>query len=316
MQNNGNFNDNLYKFSALTPWRFIAVVLLYAVGAASFPPSIFYNIFGESRAAVCFSNFLARAICSIIPVWLIFEIKLKQIFNGKLFLKNILPILPFYIVALNNFPFLPLIKGNVEFIIGEAPEFALTVFCYVLMCLGISFLEESVFRGIILNVIFRKFCKNKNGTELKRGAFLSIILSSAIFGGAHLVNLFAGAGVGATILQVGYSFLIGSMCALAAVKSGNFYHAVALHAIFDFGGLLESKGLIEGVIWTTKNMILTAAVGLIVCVYAIVLFIKNKNNGYLNKIIAPENIAKIVPENMAEQSASKINAPDDNKNND
>ena len=130
-------------------------------------------------------------------------------------------------------------------------------------------------------MIFRKFCKNKNGTELKRGAFLSIILSSAIFGGAHLVNLFAGADVGATILQVGYSFLIGSMFALAAVKSGNFYHAVALHAIFDFGGLLESKGLIEGVIWTTENMILTAAVGLIVCVYAIVLFIKNKKTRHM-----------------------------------
>lgn len=279
-------NDNLYVFSKETPWRFIAVVLLYAIGAASFPISIFYKIFGESRAAVCFSAFLARAVCCILPVWLLFEIKAKKLFSGKRFFKGFLFVLPFYIVAINNFPFLPLFSGDASWIYDESGEFALSVICYVFMCVAISALEETVFRGVIFVTLLRKFCNsNQTESEKKKGEFWSIIISSALFGCAHLVNVFAGANVGATLLQVGYSFLIGCMCAFAMLKSGNFYHAVALHAVFDVGGLLIEKEFIGGVIWTTENMILTAVIGVIAAIYAIIVFIKGKNSALTDDIV-------------------------------
>lgn len=268
------------------------MALLYAIGAASFPPSIFYNIFGESRAAVCFSGFLARAVCAIVPVWLAFEIRLSSLFSLKRcagseygIFKSFIVILPLYLVALNNFPFLPLFFGNANFVFNETGEFVLSIFCYVLLCCGISFLEESLFRGVIFCVLLRKFCGGKNESEIKKGEFWAIIISSALFGLAHLINLFGGANVGATFLQVGYSFLIGCMCAFAMLKSGKFYNAAALHALFDFGGLLREKGLIIGTIWTTENIILTAVIGVAVGVYAIILFVKNKNHALVARLV-------------------------------
>ena len=262
------------------------MILLYAIGAASFPTSILYKIFGENRAAVCFSAFLARAVCCAVPVWLLFEIKAKKLFSGKGFLKGLLVVLPFYVVAINNFPFLPMIFGNASIVFGEPEEFVLSVCCYALMCIAISFLEETVFRGAIFVTLLRKFCKqDQTERERKKGEFLSIIISAALFGGAHLVNFFAGANIGSTLLQVGYSFLIGCMCAVAMLKSGNFYHAVVLHAVFDFGGLLLDKGMISGAIWTTENMILTAAVGVIVAAYAVIVFVKGKNSAFVGDIL-------------------------------
>ena len=293
-------NDNLYKFSVETPVKFALLALVYAIGAAGAPRELFCYIFGKSLALSSLSTFLVKILCAIVPVWLIFEIKAEKILRPKISLKEILLTLPFLIVALNNFPFLPLFSGSAELLTNEFIDF----FCYFLACFGISVFEESVFRGVIFSALYRKFCVEKSASgalagdrlkneqndvfvpennekraeKYKYGEFWAVALSSVLFGAVHLVNLIAGAGIVPVIAQMGYSFLIGAMCAIAMLETGNIYSAVILHAVFDFGGLLTDYGFLSGTIWTVENVILTAVVGVIVAVYAIcLLFLPRKN---------------------------------------
>lgn len=286
-----NKNDNLYKFSVETPVKFALLALVYAIGAAGVPRDLFCYVFGDSLAMSCLSAFLVKALCAAVPVWLIFEIKAEKILIPGISLKSFLFTLPFLIVALNNFPFLPLFSGSAKLLANDFADF----FCYSLACIGISVFEESVFRGVVFSSLLRKFCAEKNSSgacsgdikternehserenesakKYKYGEFWAVVLSSALFGAVHLVNLFAGAGIIPVIVQIGYSFLIGAMCSVAMLETGNIYSAVILHAVFDFGGLLTDYGLLSGVIWTVGNVVLTAVVGVAVAVYAICLF--------------------------------------------
>jgi membrane protease YdiL (CAAX protease family) len=103
--------------------------------------------------------------------------------------------------------------------------------------------------------------------------FISIVISSVVFGLVHIVNLFAGAGIGAVVLQVGYSFLIGGMCSIILIKTGNIWYCVFLHAVYNFaGGIVPQCG--GGVIWNTPEIILTAVVAVIVAAYVIMLLVK------------------------------------------
>ena len=66
--------------------------------------------------------------------------------------------------------------------------------------------------------------------------FLRVIISAAAFSLFHLLNLLGGAGIGATALQVAYTFLLG--CLFGALKEATncIYFGAIVHALFNFGG--------------------------------------------------------------------------------
>lgn len=262
-------NDNLYKFAMQTPWQFIFVVILYTIGAVSFPIGIFTYFLGDSELANMIALFLSRTICIILPIWLIFEVKNQKILKINLNLKALLIILPFLLVAINNFPILPIFTGDVKF--NPDNNFTKWV-AYALACLGGVFLEEITFRGLILPTLYVKFKDKKNRV------FLTVFYQALLFGVVHLVNLLAGSSPLMVLMQIGYSFLIGAMCAIAFIKTGNFYNAVLLHFLFNLGGLLYDYNMISGKIWTLDNIILTAVIAVIVIVYALFLVFVNKEN--------------------------------------
>jgi uncharacterized BrkB/YihY/UPF0761 family membrane protein len=75
-----------------------------------------------------------------------------------------------------------------------------------------------------------------------------------------------GASVGATLLQVGYSFLVGAMCAVVLLLCGSVLPCILLHAVYDFGGLLIPT-LGSGRIWNAPTVVLTAALSVAVTLY-------------------------------------------------
>ena len=162
--------------------------------------------------------------------------------------------LPALAVVINNFPILSAISGDARLTRPELiPLFALDA-------LMIGVFEEIAFRG----VLFPLLLENRRGTT--RQIFCTTVAVSAVFGLVHLVNLFEGAGIGPTLLQVGYSFLIGGMCSIVLLKSGNLLLCILLHAIYDFcGGLYPTLG--EGVWWDTPTVIFTALLGTAVFVW-------------------------------------------------
>lgn len=171
--------------------------------------------------------------------------------------------LPALAVVINNFPILSAISGDARLTRPELiPLFALDA-------LMIGVFEEIAFRG----VLFPLLLENRRGTT--RQIFRSTVAVSAVFGLVHLVNLLEGADIGSTLLQVGYSFLIGGMCSIVLLKSGNLLLCILLHAIYDFcGGLYPTLG--EGVWWDTPTVIFTALLGTAVFVWMLWILTKIK----------------------------------------
>jgi membrane protease YdiL (CAAX protease family) len=119
------------------------------------------------------------------------------------------------------------------------------------------------FRG----VVFLTVLEGRRKTKL--GAFVSIAITSVVFGVVHLVNVFAGSSLPAVLLQVGYSALIGAMCSVVLMKTANIWLCVVLHAVYNFcGGVVPRFG--GGEIWTVPEIILTVAVSLAVCTYVVI----------------------------------------------
>ena len=175
--------------------------------------------------------------------------------------KQLAVFLPALLVVLNNLPFIPYLKGQVT-MVHTAPVYWIW---FSLESLAIGLFEEFAFRGVILLMFAEK--RHDTRTDL----FVCILLTSAVFGGVHLLNVLAGSGIVPVLQQIAYSFLIGAMCAVVLYKSANIWLCVLLHALFDFNGeVFHTLGVCPG--WwddlptVILTFVLAAAVGAYMCV--------------------------------------------------
>ncbi len=176
----------------------------------------------------------------------------------KPFWRSMLFILPPLAVVINNMPILSMLWGD-AYIVHGAPIYWIF---FALECLAIGLFEEAAFRG----VIFLMFAERRHTT--RKGLFWSLILTSAVFGAVHLVNVAVGAGIGAVIRQIGYSFLIGAMCSVVLLKTRNIWLCVLLHAIYDFcGSLVPTLG--AGHWWDTPTVVFTVILAVATTAYLV-----------------------------------------------
>lgn len=100
--------------------------------------------------------------------------------------------------------------------------------------------EELLFRGLGLGALTRIH-------GLKR----AVVISTLLFGAAHGVNLFLGQSPTSTLLQVGFTTLIGFGLALFTLGTRSLIAAMVLHALWDYaltsqGWAAEMTGSIHG----------------------------------------------------------------------
>lgn len=170
-------------------------------------------------------------------------------------------ILPCAIIAIDNFPFWSYFQGNMAFVRSSATDFIL----FGVYCITIGLFEESVFRGLLFSVVAGLFPKNK------KGLIKTFFLTSFAFGFVHLFNLFSGAGIGATLLQVVYTTLTGGLFAFALIKTKNLLIPAFVHALYNFCGLLLSEqGLGTGVVFDLGTVFIMAFIS--VAIGAFVLY--------------------------------------------
>lgn len=174
--------------------------------------------------------------------------------------RNILWCLPCFAVALANFPYSALASGSA---VIDRPDL---IWLFLLKCLFIAASEELLFRGILLRFLQEVF-------EKKKHAFiLSVVTSSAVFALFHLLNLAEGAGVGATMLQVGYTFLTGLVFACVTARTGNVWGAIIIHFVFDIGGLIVTDlghGQFQDAVFWALTAIAAAICAVHLVLYAI-----------------------------------------------
>lgn len=159
-------------------------------------------------------------------------------------LRNLVFLLPALLIALNNSPWLAFATGSATWK-GTA-----SIWLLVVQVIGVGVMEELAFRGILLPVLLDRFGRTR------RGMWATILLSSAVFGLVHFANLLETPNLAAVLMQVGYSALLGALCAAVLLGTGNVWYCVLVHALYNFGGGISAY-FAEGTVWTLPNVLFT-----------------------------------------------------------
>ena len=85
--------------------------------------------------------------------------------------------------------------------------------------LGVGFSEEILFRGFLMKAIMRKNAK------------AAILLPSILFGMLHMLNLFGGADVLATILQAVDATSFALICSMFLYRTNNLIPCMICHSL-------------------------------------------------------------------------------------
>lgn len=232
------------------PWYGVLLTVLFTLGIVFLPSDWLGRLFTDDPRA---ATLIGRSILRLAGFGFLLFLMRNVGFQPFSFDKSLLAVLPLYLVAVNNLPIVTLISGAVRV------EYAHLIPLLAFECLAVALLEETAFRGLVFPFALRAFA------DKKHCHILAILLSSCLFGLIHLVNIRSGIGV--TLLQIGYSALIGAVCALIVLRTRNLPAAVLFHAVYNFCGfLIPTLGV--GDPWSVGEIALTAVVAVLVAAYA------------------------------------------------
>lgn len=224
--------------------RIILVVVILLIIDMLF---MFYNNF-ENKVL---SDSIVRLLYSVVIIIMIYAFKFNLLKPRSY--KAMIFALPALLVAINNFPFVAYLSGNTTFNSSTTD-----VYYFILQVISTGLFEELIFRGLFLYWMLDLF-KDKKHAILK-----AMIISSLIFGFVHLFNIFAGASIPMTLLQMLYSTLTGLMWSATLILTRNIWLTALMHAIYNFAGLFfPTLGSVTGQwdIWTvTITIVLSISV--------------------------------------------------------
>ena len=107
---------------------------------------------------------------------------------------------------------------------------AAEVALHILSMLCVGFLEEVIFRGLLIKAL----CKN----SMKQ----AVILSSVTFGLGHIVNLLNGADVLPTLLQICYAVAIGFLFVIIFCKGKSLLPCILAHGVINSLSIFSIEG--------------------------------------------------------------------------
>ncbi|WP_409200737.1 lysostaphin resistance A-like protein [Methanobrevibacter sp. DSM 116169] len=97
----------------------------------------------------------------------------------------------------------------------------------LLYCLSIGLWEETLCRGFLLTNMLKKW------GNTKRGMVISIVFSSFIFGGLHIISAINGNLFG-SLVQVMYASVMGILLSVIYIKTKSLWSVIVLHIILNF----------------------------------------------------------------------------------
>lgn len=244
------------------------VIAALVIGALSLLPGMFnMKITADAATDKLIYDIVPRITLSAIVIYLMIVYGISDVLKperGTVGLSLIWSI-PCILTALANFPYSALISGSAVIIRTDL------IWLVIFKCVSIGLMEELIFRGFVYSILKDRFA------NVKHRIILSVLLSSLIFAFWHLPNILAGAGVGETFLQVGYSFLIGCMLAAAFERTGNIWICAGIHALFNFGGSIVTD-LGSGEFQDTLFWAFTVTAGIISAAHVVITLIKAESN--------------------------------------
>lgn len=91
----------------------------------------------------------------------------------------------------------------------------------------VGFREESVYRGIIVNVLADKYLKDR------RGILITTLIAAALFGVMHMQNMAIGQSFAESVIQSVNAFFLGTLIVAVYLRGGNLWALMLLHGFID-----------------------------------------------------------------------------------
>lgn len=118
---------------------------------------------------------------------------------------------------------------------GEPVEPPLRIVWFVLCMLAIGLTEELVFRGLITRMMFEKYGRNA------LGVWLTVLVSSLLFGAVHLINAIGGAAsIGSVLIQIVGAMALGMCLSATYLRTNSLWTVALIHGYMDFCALVPS----------------------------------------------------------------------------
>ena len=167
----------------------------------------------------------------------------------------------------------------------DSPQAPIDIFHFVCAMAMIGFVEELVFRGVILNLFLDRFEKSE------KGLVASILLSGLLFGSMHFANIMAGGKLSSVFIQVVSATCLGILFGTVYAMTRNFWLVVAIHSLIDFGSLLSS-GLYKsgGMVAKINQFSAVNLIGIVVLSIPCFVLLRKNNRKKLVSIYAGQEL--------------------------
>jgi membrane protease YdiL (CAAX protease family) len=176
-------------------------------------------------------DILHELIMIILPIALVFFFGYERLFKKGKFFRGLICALPY--ILWMTFTLVHILTkkfGNPEATWQSWYMIAFGLFSA--LCVGIR--EECIYRGVIQNVIAKKYANSV------KGVWITVLLSSLFFGLCHVSNLLAGMNPLAVLTQVINAAIVGLLVCAAYLRSGSIWAVILVHALTDTVSLSKS----------------------------------------------------------------------------
>jgi len=124
-------------------------------------------------------------------------------------------------------PFVPVVGNLLGGLSVTDPR---QIMLFFLMAVLSGFVEETLFRGLILRAL------------LPTGIWRAALISAALFGGMHILNVLSISSPAYALLQVGYAAAIGFGYAALVIRTGTIWPLILAHFLTNFAGFMAAGG--------------------------------------------------------------------------
>lgn len=137
---------------------------------------------------------------------------------------------------------------------------------HLLTTLSTGWLEEILGRGVVLTAFIQKWGRSR------KGIYLAVLVSSALFGLAHLANfLFGRKPLLNTVTQILFALFFGVIFAACVLRNRAIWPMMLLHAAVDWAGTLDEIAIGGGL--QTVDPVITPTNALISVLITLPLFL-------------------------------------------
>ena len=177
-------------------------------------------------------TFLIEFINAISAFLVVLIFKNLKIYTRKNFFKTLKVSLFYLIIELINASYFVILTLNKNKEFGSFPKIILGI---VILVFGIGFFEESIYRGLILNIFAKKYI------DKPHGILKILIFPALIFGFIHIINyFFYNVKIEKVIFQMIICFFAGVIFNAIYIRGGNIFILILIHAISDIAATFET----------------------------------------------------------------------------